>query len=208
MARNWRPPTSRRRPRPRSSGSASTGSISITRIRTTTRSPQEDVLAAFGKLIDAGKVRALGASNFHAARLKSANEAATANGLPHYHVLQPEYNLVSRHKFEGELEDYCVQHNIGVAALFRARRRLPDRQIPQRGGSRQKRARRPDGRAAPGQGQGGAGGDGSGRGGDRGDAWPRSRWPGLPPSRASPRRSRARPALRRWTSCSDRWNSS
>jgi aryl-alcohol dehydrogenase-like predicted oxidoreductase len=79
---------------------------------------QEDALAAFGKLIDAGKVRALGASNFHAARLKSANEAATAGGLPHYRVLQPEYNLVSRHKFEGELQDYCVEHNIGVVPYY------------------------------------------------------------------------------------------
>ncbi len=80
--------------------------------------PQEDVLAAFGKLIDAGKVRALGASNFHAARLKSANEVASANGLPHYRVLQPEYNLISRHKFEGELEDFCIQRNIGVLPYF------------------------------------------------------------------------------------------
>jgi aryl-alcohol dehydrogenase-like predicted oxidoreductase len=80
--------------------------------------PQEDVLAAFGKLIDAGKIRALGASNFHAARLKSANDAAKAHGLPHYHVLQPEYNLISRHKFEGELQDYCVEHNIGVVPFY------------------------------------------------------------------------------------------
>ena len=80
--------------------------------------PQEDVLAAFGKLIDAGKIRALGASNFHAARLKSANDAARAHGLPHYHVLQPEYNLISRHKFEGQLQDYCVEHNIGVVPFF------------------------------------------------------------------------------------------
>ena len=79
---------------------------------------QEDALAAFGKLIDAGKVRALGCSNFHAARLKSANEAAAAHGLPHYHVLQPEYNLVSRHKFEGELQDYCVRNNIGVVPYY------------------------------------------------------------------------------------------
>ncbi len=80
--------------------------------------PQEDVLAAFGKLIDAGKIRALGASNFHARRLKSANEAAKEHGLPHYHALQPEYNLVSRHKFEGELQDYCVEHNIGVVPFY------------------------------------------------------------------------------------------
>ncbi|WP_404368511.1 aldo/keto reductase [Sphingomonas sp. MMS24-J45] len=79
---------------------------------------QEDALAAFSKLIDAGKVRALGASNFHAARLKSANDLARTHGLPHYHVLQPEYNLVSRHKFEGELQNYCVEHNIGVVPYY------------------------------------------------------------------------------------------
>lgn len=80
--------------------------------------PQEAALEAFGRLVTAGKVRVLGASNFHAARLKSANEAARAAGLPHYQALQPEYNLVSRHKFEGELQDYCVEHNIGVLPYY------------------------------------------------------------------------------------------
>jgi aryl-alcohol dehydrogenase-like predicted oxidoreductase len=80
--------------------------------------PQEAVLEAFGTLIDAGKVRVLGASNFHAARLKSAVDAAKASDLPRYHVLQPEYNLVSRHKFEGELQDYCVTENIGVLPYY------------------------------------------------------------------------------------------
>ncbi|MES2441219.1 MAG: aldo/keto reductase [Pseudomonadota bacterium] len=80
--------------------------------------PQEDVLAAFGKLIDAGKVRTLGASNFHAARLKSALDLARTAGLPHYRVLQNEYNLVSRHKFEGELQDLCIGHNIGVVPFY------------------------------------------------------------------------------------------
>ena len=80
--------------------------------------PQEDVLAAFGKLIDAGKVRALGASNFSAARLKSANEATQALGLPQFQALQPEYNLVSRHTFEGELQNYCVAQDIGVVPYF------------------------------------------------------------------------------------------
>lgn len=80
--------------------------------------PQEDALAAFDALIKAGKVRALGASNFHAARLKSALDIATREGLPHYRVLQPEYNLVSRHKFEGELQDLCITHNIGVVPYY------------------------------------------------------------------------------------------
>ncbi len=81
--------------------------------------PQEDVLAAFGKLVDAGKVRVIGASNFHAARLKSAVDIGkAADNLPRYHVLQPEYNLVSRDKFEGELQDYCIQENIGVLPYY------------------------------------------------------------------------------------------
>lgn len=80
--------------------------------------PQEAVLEAFGTLIAAGKVRVLGASNFHAARLKSAVDLAKGSDLPRYHVLQPEYNLVSRHKFEGELQDYCVTENIGVLPYY------------------------------------------------------------------------------------------
>lgn len=80
---------------------------------------QDDVLAAFGKLVDAGKVRVVGASNFHAARLKSAVDLGkAADALPRYHVLQPEYNLISRDKFEGELQDYCIQENIGVLPYY------------------------------------------------------------------------------------------
>lgn len=79
---------------------------------------QEAVAEAFARLVQAGKVRVLGASNFHAARLKSAIEAARAAGLPHYQVLQPEYNLVSRHRFEGELQDYCVTANVGVVPYY------------------------------------------------------------------------------------------
>lgn len=80
--------------------------------------PQADVLAAFGKLVDAGKVRTIGASNFHALRLKSALDIATAQGLPRYVALQNEYNLVSRHSYEGELEDLCVTQNIASLPYF------------------------------------------------------------------------------------------
>ncbi|KQN40338.1 alcohol dehydrogenase [Sphingomonas sp. Leaf407] len=83
-----------------------------------TDTPQADYLAAFGRLIDAGKIGVLGASNFGAMRLKSALDLATAEGLPRFHVLQPEYNLVSRKKYEGELQNLCVEHNIGVAPYF------------------------------------------------------------------------------------------
>jgi aryl-alcohol dehydrogenase-like predicted oxidoreductase len=80
--------------------------------------PQAEYLAAFGRLIEAGKVRVLGASNFRAMRLKSAIDLAIAEGLPRFHVLQPEYNLVSRRRYEGELQNLCVEHNIGVAPYY------------------------------------------------------------------------------------------
>ncbi|MCM8731735.1 aldo/keto reductase [Hephaestia sp. GCM10023244] len=80
--------------------------------------PQEAVLEAFDRLITAGKVRVIGASNFGAMRLKSALDVARESGLPHYHLLQPEYNLVSRKKFEGELQDLCVEHNIAVTPYY------------------------------------------------------------------------------------------
>ncbi len=80
--------------------------------------PQAEVLGAFQRLIEAGKVRAIAASNFSAARLKSALDIATREGLPHYRALQPEYNLVRRHRFEGELQDLCITHNIGVLPYF------------------------------------------------------------------------------------------
>jgi aryl-alcohol dehydrogenase-like predicted oxidoreductase len=80
--------------------------------------PQAEMLAAFGALIDAGKVRTLGASNFHALRLKAALDTATREGLPHFRVFQPEYNLVSRHHFEGELQDLCITHNLGVVPYY------------------------------------------------------------------------------------------
>lgn len=81
--------------------------------------PLEESLAAFAKLVEAGKVRVVGASNYHAARLKQAVDLAKADAaLARYHVLQPEYNLVSRKPFEGELQDYCIQENIGVVPYY------------------------------------------------------------------------------------------
>ena len=80
--------------------------------------PNDATLEAFSRLIDAGKVRSIGASNYSAMRLKAALDAAKASSLPHYTVLQPEYNLVSRTGFEGELQDLAVTQNIGVIPYY------------------------------------------------------------------------------------------
>jgi aryl-alcohol dehydrogenase-like predicted oxidoreductase len=81
--------------------------------------PQGDYLSAFGELIAAGKIRVLGASNFSAARLKSALDLARVDPqLPRIEVLQPEYNLVSRDRFEGALQDLCVAQDISVLPYY------------------------------------------------------------------------------------------
>ena len=79
---------------------------------------QEAYLDAFARLHAAGKIAVLGASNFHAGRLRSANQLARDARLPRFDVLQPEYNLVSRHRFEGELQDYCVEWNVGALPYY------------------------------------------------------------------------------------------
>ncbi len=80
--------------------------------------PLEEVLEAFGKLIDAGKVRSIGASNYEAPRLAEALDISAANGLPAYSVLQPELHLMNRDRFEGELQQLCIERDIGVIPYF------------------------------------------------------------------------------------------
>jgi aryl-alcohol dehydrogenase-like predicted oxidoreductase len=80
--------------------------------------PLADTLGAYADLIKAGKVRAIGASNFSAARLSEALAVSAAHKLPRYECLQPLYNLVERPAFEAELEAVCVQHGIGVITFF------------------------------------------------------------------------------------------
>ncbi len=74
-----------------------------------------DIVAAFGATVESSKVRALGASNFSAARLDEALDAAKSAGTTPFTALQNEYNLVSRDKYEGAVQDLCVEH--GIAAL-------------------------------------------------------------------------------------------
>jgi aryl-alcohol dehydrogenase-like predicted oxidoreductase len=80
--------------------------------------PQEETLEAYQTLVKSGKVRAIGASNFTAARLKSAIETAKKHGLPSYVSLQPEYNLYDREGYETELEPICRANNIGVINYY------------------------------------------------------------------------------------------
>ncbi|MBZ4374066.1 aldo/keto reductase [Corallococcus sp. AS-1-6] len=80
--------------------------------------PFEETLRAFDALVKAGKVKALGLSNHTAERAREALDTQKKLGLARYQVLQPEYNLVERPKFEGALQQVSEQEGLAVAPYF------------------------------------------------------------------------------------------
>ncbi len=80
--------------------------------------PIEETLSAYAELIQAGKVRAIGASNYNAERLAEAIRLSETQGLPRYESLQPNYNLYDRAEYEAALEPLCLEKNIGVISYF------------------------------------------------------------------------------------------
>ncbi len=80
--------------------------------------PLEETLGAFARLVEQGKVRAIGASNYTAPRLKEALETSNRLGYPRYESLQPLYNLYDRSSFEGELERLCIEEKLGVIPYY------------------------------------------------------------------------------------------
>lgn len=83
-----------------------------------TETPLTETLETYTDLIKQGKVRAIGASNYSADRLKQALEISDITGLAKYQCLQPEYNLYAREGYEKELEPLCKEYNIGVITYF------------------------------------------------------------------------------------------
>ncbi len=82
------------------------------------QTPYDETLGAYQKLLKAGKIRAVGASNLNAEQLQASLRVADDNGLPRYQVLQPEYNLYDRDSFEGKLQELTVRENIGVVTYY------------------------------------------------------------------------------------------
>lgn len=82
------------------------------------KTPLEEVLSTYADLMKAGKVRAIGASNYSAARLKQALEVSASKGLPRYESLQPQYNLLERKDYEAELGPLCRREQIGVIPYY------------------------------------------------------------------------------------------
>jgi aryl-alcohol dehydrogenase-like predicted oxidoreductase len=82
------------------------------------RTPIEESLGAFDRLVRDGKVRALGASNYAPENLRRALDFSEEAGIARYEVLQPEYNLISRDKFEGALQQLCLERDVGVLPYY------------------------------------------------------------------------------------------
>jgi aryl-alcohol dehydrogenase-like predicted oxidoreductase len=80
--------------------------------------PLEDTLGAFARLIEEGKVRVIGASNYGADRLAEALAVSRRHGLPRYESLQPEYNLVARAGYEDALEPLARREELGVICYY------------------------------------------------------------------------------------------
>ena len=80
--------------------------------------PLEETLRAFDTLVRDGKVRAIGASNYSAERLDEALAISEREGLAKYTVLQPEYNLMARDRFEGSLQQAAIDRGLGVLVYF------------------------------------------------------------------------------------------
>ena len=78
----------------------------------------EETLGAYAKLLEQGKVRAIGCSNLDAVQLADALAVAREKGLPRYETLQPGYNLYDRGDFEGPLRDLAMKEGLGVITYF------------------------------------------------------------------------------------------
>ena len=80
--------------------------------------PHEETLAAYERLVKAGKVRTIGCSNFSAEQLEASLVTAREHGLPAYQTLQPEYNLADRASYDGPLRDLALREGLGVITYY------------------------------------------------------------------------------------------
>jgi aryl-alcohol dehydrogenase-like predicted oxidoreductase len=82
------------------------------------KTPLDETLDAYARLIEQGKVKAVGASNLSAERLAEALAVSKQHGHPRYESLQPLYNLYDRSAFEGPLQQLCIREQVGVITYF------------------------------------------------------------------------------------------
>jgi aryl-alcohol dehydrogenase-like predicted oxidoreductase len=79
--------------------------------------PLEETVTALSALVDAGKVRYIGISNYSAARVAEWFRIVDAKGLHRPVALQPHYNLVER-GYESELRSIAEQEQLAVLPYY------------------------------------------------------------------------------------------
>ncbi|MEB4614054.1 aldo/keto reductase [Leucobacter sp. M11] len=79
--------------------------------------PLEETVAAFAELVTAGKIRAIGLSNYTPERLSAWFDIAEREGHPLPVALQPHYNLMER-EYETGARQIAEQHGLAVFPYF------------------------------------------------------------------------------------------
>ena len=80
--------------------------------------PVAETLEAYAQLVQQGKIRVIGASNYDNARLSESLRVSQEHNWPRYESLQPHYNLYERADFESNLEPLCLSAKIGVIPYY------------------------------------------------------------------------------------------
>ncbi len=75
--------------------------------------PLEETLATLDRLVQSGKVRYIGASNYAAWQLQKAIDISLFRGWEAFACLQPLYNLLDR-EIEAEIVPVCLNEGVGI----------------------------------------------------------------------------------------------
>lgn len=79
---------------------------------------QDETLEAYDRLIREGKVRHIGASNYDIGLLSEAARISASKNIPRYETLQNEYNLYTRDKYEGAVQDFVTEQGLGLIPYY------------------------------------------------------------------------------------------
>ncbi|MCM4084188.1 aldo/keto reductase [Paractinoplanes hotanensis] len=82
------------------------------------RTPLEETAGAFDALVNAGKVRAVGVSNYTADRIREWFEVARRNDFVLPVAVQPHYNLVERRAYEHNIAPVAAEENLAVLPYY------------------------------------------------------------------------------------------
>jgi len=78
------------------------------------KTPLVDTVAAFDALVQSGKVRHVGVSNYSASRVAEWLAVCEDNGFAKPIALQPNYSLVARDGFEAEMRPLAAKFDLAV----------------------------------------------------------------------------------------------